>query len=259
MIEFIKKICFRVLGMKSYLRILHRGFFILFDSGWLRSNYIYKYHYFVKHLIQPGDVVVDLGANLGYYTRIFCRLLKGKGKVIAIEPVKPFYETVAWATSSYPNKTLYNYALGLKDDTITLSTPGEYGYLRAGLSHVVNEETQSSDFVFEAKMKRASELLGNESRIDYIKCDIEGYEEFVLPEMRAVIEKHQPVLQIESWGKHLEVVQQMMNELNYRRYSVYKGKLILEFDNDIEHGDYLFLPSGKEATILQTLKAKGLA
>ncbi|MBK7763020.1 MAG: FkbM family methyltransferase [Bacteroidetes bacterium] len=259
MITFIKKIIYRILGMKAYLRALHSSFFILFDTGFLKSNFIYKYHYFVKHLIKPNDVIVDLGANLGYYTKIFCRLTNEQGKVIAIEPVKPFFDTVAWSVKNYKQAILFNHALGLEQKMITLSTPKEYGYLRAGLSHVEENPTLADNFVFESEMVKGSELLKNFDRINYIKCDIEGYEEFVLPEIKEIIRKHQPILQIESWGKHLEVVEAMMKDLGYSMHSVYKNKLIENFDNNIEHGDYIFLPAGRKSDILSNLKTKGLA
>jgi len=37
-------------------------------------------------LIAPGDVCLDIGANIGYYSVLFSNLVGPKGKVIAIEP-----------------------------------------------------------------------------------------------------------------------------------------------------------------------------
>ena len=39
-----------------------------------------------ERLIDPGSVVVDVGANIGYFTLLFSKLVGKKGRVIAIEP-----------------------------------------------------------------------------------------------------------------------------------------------------------------------------
>lgn len=41
---------------------------------------------FVKSFLRPGMNVVDIGANLGYFTTLFASLVTAEGKVIAFEP-----------------------------------------------------------------------------------------------------------------------------------------------------------------------------
>ncbi len=41
----------------------------------------------VKQTIRPGDIVLDIGANIGYYTLIFAKLTGKQGKVFAFEPI----------------------------------------------------------------------------------------------------------------------------------------------------------------------------
>lgn len=112
----------------------------------------------------------------------------------AVEPVKDFFNTLKWATRRSNNVTLYNYALGAEEKEVTLETPGKYGYLRTGLAHISSENEKSkAEFTFKASMKKASILFIDLPKLDFIKCDIEGYEEIVLPEMQPVLEKFNPL------------------------------------------------------------------
>ncbi len=40
----------------------------------------------IKSILVPGDTVVDIGANLGWYTVVMARLVGGEGRVVAFEP-----------------------------------------------------------------------------------------------------------------------------------------------------------------------------
>jgi FkbM family methyltransferase len=242
MVNSIKKLIYKSLGQAQYLKTLHRLFFIAYKSGYLKKDPVYKYHYYVRNLIKPGDTVVDLGGNLGYFTRIFAGLVPN-GKVVSIEPVVPFFKTLQWATKGFNNVTLYNYALGTEEKNIQMSVPKNYGYLRTGLASVADHgEDASEHYLFDVQMKRASQLLSSLPKINYIKCDIEGYEEFVLPEMKHILEKHKPILQIETWGDHKKVVDDLMLSLGYEKYNLQEGVLQKLGAHDSAYGDYIFMP-----------------
>ncbi|MGY8913518.1 MAG: FkbM family methyltransferase [Flavobacteriales bacterium] len=42
----------------------------------------------VVELLSPNDFVIDVGANIGYYTVLFSKLIGSRGKIIALEPDK---------------------------------------------------------------------------------------------------------------------------------------------------------------------------
>ena len=41
----------------------------------------------IKKLVEPGDFVVDLGANIGWYSNVLSGLVGDQGKVFSIEPI----------------------------------------------------------------------------------------------------------------------------------------------------------------------------
>ncbi len=49
---------------------------------------------FVKAELQPGDVAVDIGANIGYYALLFATLVAPHGRVVAFEPVPFLYDAL---------------------------------------------------------------------------------------------------------------------------------------------------------------------
>ncbi len=246
MIKQIKRFLFLVLGLPNYLKLLHFTFVKLYQSQLLKGNENYKFNYFVKHLIQKGDVVIDIGANLGYFSSIFAKLTGTSGKVICIEPVKPFFETLQWGLKKYPNCTIYNYALGTEKKSVELVLPKLDGVFRTGLPHIPSDESEKKDsYIFETQMVIGSELLINLSKIDYIKCDIEGYEEYVIPEIRCIFNKFRPILQIETWGTHKPVVMKLMKELDYNAYTLHKDRLVFDEKGELHEGDILFVPTEK--------------
>lgn len=246
----LKKLLYRILSEKQYLRLLHRSFYLLYDLGLLKGNPKFKYHYAVKKLIKPEFTVVDIGANLGYFSKNFARLAN-RGKVISIEPVPQFFDTLDHFMRKFKNSVRYNVALGKEEGSITMVLPKTNGMIRTGLPHIAeSEEEKKQHDTREVKVVKGSELLNALERLDYIKCDIEGYELNVFTEIRPVIEKFRPNIQIEIDEKNLSEMLELFKELKYRQYGIANGKLIQEDGTQKEQGDYFFVPEEKVAPLL---------
>lgn len=247
----IKRFLFRLLGEEQYLKLLNKSFFFLYHTGFLKLNSEYRYHYFVKKLIRPGDTVVDIGANLGYFTKLFSQWTGNSGKVIAFEPVPLYNRVIRWCTRNQNNIVLYPYALGKEEKKIFLVTPDHFGYLRTGLPHVYDEaggkDISEYEFSFEAEMKKAADFFESFEKIDFLKCDIEGYEEVVIPEIIATLEKLKPVIQIETWGTHKPVVEKYMADAGFEKYYLAGNRLkkAVAGEND-PPGDLIFIHKEKK-------------
>jgi FkbM family methyltransferase len=254
MIYRLKKILQSLLPKRIYLKVMHIGFRFAFQFGFLKNNYIYKYHYFAHKLINKGDTVLDIGANLGYYSYIFSKLIGNNGKLVSVEPVPPFFDTLQWALKGKTNCIQHHTALGNTNETIEMFIPTKNGFFNTGLAHVPEAgEDKTNGISYKVPVNKASELFSIVEKIDFIKCDIEGYEEVVIPEMIALIKKHLPILQIETWGKHKDVIFETLTAIGYNNYSLYQGKLVQDFDINIEYGDFLFVHQSKAAEKLKGL------
>ena len=256
--NYLRKLIFRILGVNGYLTIVRKSFFIAFKSGFLKNKPAIKWHYFVSNLIHEGDTVIDIGANLGYFSDSFCRLVGKTGKVYSVEPVAPFKKQLEKQLSWATNSTIYNYALGSENnDTIVLGMPPqvrELGYMRTGLPSILHGDDQKPDGVntFAAQLRKGSELFAHLDKIDYLKIDIEGYEWVVFQEMKNLLADKKPLIQAECWGENFEQVRNFFQELGYTAYKLEQGKLLLVDSLPKETwgaDDTLFVPKEKMGKI----------
>ncbi len=258
MIFYIKKLLFKILRPTSYLKTLHTGFYAMFDLGLLKNDARFKYHYMVKNIIQPTDTVVDIGANLGYFSKNFARLTP-KGKLISIEPIPLFFNVLKWAMKGFKHVTLYNYALGTEPGTVTMVMPESKGMIRTGLPHIAeSEEEKQLHKTQEVELVQGSKLLENLEQLNYLKCDIEGFEKIVLPELTPVLAKHQPIVQIEIGPDNEAEMITFFDQLGYKQYGIKDFKIVRENGLQQEQGDFLFVHATKVAAFENSMKSKKL-
>jgi len=216
----IKSILITLLGRKRYLQLTSKVFLLYFKNGLLKTNPAYRTHYFVRNLIKEGQTVIDIGANLGYFSTEFARLVGGNGHVYSVEPIQLYRSILIENLRTFPQTKILPYALGETEGTISMGLPFADQH-RHGLMKVLsNEEKAKAPEVFEVELKHPSKLFGQLAEIHYLKCDIEGYEVPVLPAMKDVIARHMPILQVETDGENKKILHRMFNELGYQLYYV---------------------------------------
>src|SRR5437870_2877368 len=76
----------------------------------------------IQYLVRPGDVVLDIGAHIGYYTTLLSQLVGVHGKVVAFEPDPTNFTLLQQnvARIACTNVTLYNLALSDRNGTVAL-------------------------------------------------------------------------------------------------------------------------------------------
>ena len=220
--QALQRFLFKILGPARYLQWTSRAFFVAYDRGRLRDDPTYYCHYWVPRFVHPGDTVIDIGANLGYYSVLFARRVGERGRVYSVEPVPLFREVLRRNTRIFPQVDILPYALGAEAGTVRLGTPRTAGKFRHGLTHVIDGAAAESAYAatFEAEMRVPTELFAALDRLDYLKMDVEGYEIVILPELLPLIRRFRPVLQIETPFADRSTIFTLLQAENYQAYHV---------------------------------------
>lgn len=224
----IKKVVLATLGEKRYLSLLGNVFQRLYRTGWLGKEY--KDIYFLRQFIREGDFCVDIGAHLGYYTLELGRLVKGSGKVYAIEPMSKFNRVIESLIKKYDmsNVTLYKMALGGDSDFVEMGIP-EVGHMKKFAYARVMESSPFLHFVESEKVKNESgdHLFRELPRLDYIKCDVEGLEFQVFSSFLQTLKKHHPIVLCEIGNEKIGVqLFELLKPLGYELFRLDNGRLL---------------------------------
>ena len=87
----LRALLLKSLGHSRYLELVSDIYIRLIKAGFLKSKY--PELFYLKEIIKPGFICMDIGANVGYYS-VFLSQYSGKeGRVYAVEPVPLFANT----------------------------------------------------------------------------------------------------------------------------------------------------------------------
>ncbi len=242
--NFIKRILFKVLGLEGYLSLISKVFLFLYRRNLLKNKKEFECHYYVKNLIKNGDTVIDLGANLGYYSSIFANLVGETGEIYSVEPVYEFRKILTKNTLKHSNIKIIPYALGASDNIkVKMGVPKTSSYFSHGRTRIINDtEAENACKEFETTMFRPETVFNDLAKLDYIKCDVEGYERIIIPEMLPIIEKFKPTLQIETSNESKKLLWNMLTKIGYNVYYISKSqKIKLNTADQVSEGDLFFV------------------
>jgi len=141
---------------------------------------------FVKHRV----TALDIGANVGLWSRDLCQHFD---RVIAVEPVAEFQQCLKLNVPAQ-NLEILPIALGAEDTQIEMIVTQH----NTGHTHV---DTASMGTGTIAMHKLDSLTL---PRLDYVKIDCEGYENYILTGAEQTLLKDKPIIVIED-KKHQDV------------------------------------------------------
>ncbi len=164
------------------------------------------------HFVQPGAIVLDVGANIGAHTVPLAQLVGPGGVVVAFEPQPVLHQILCanLALNSIPNTLTHAMALGDRQGSCQIP------FLDYASSF--NFGGVSMDMVKEGETVPMGTLDAfHLQRIDFIKLDVEGFESKVLKGGTKTIDRCRPVIYLENdrAEKSANLIQ-LLFEMGYR-------------------------------------------
>ncbi len=200
--NMIKKL-FQKTALLAYKLVVSTGFL---STGIGRRFYIYTYYRYkaiyepsIDHLsgrVNSGEHILDIGANIGFFTVKFAKWVSGGGRVIAIEPEPANIKTLEMvlARDGVRNVDIIKAAAAEKDGSLLLSlnplNPADH---RLGESGIVIQAMTIDSLLQETGWPVVS----------FIKIDVQGAEPRVLAGAKETISRFKPTFLIEIDDKAL--------------------------------------------------------
>lgn len=189
---------------------------------------------FVRHLLEPGMNVIDIGANYGCYALSMAKCIGNHGKLWAFEPAgkTAAYLARGIAANNLENISLRRTALSSHagtaqlniEENAELNSLSENNSSAGGIPETVTLET----------LDQLHEIFSDVS-IDFIKMDAEGEEVRILEGGEAFFADHSPLVMFEL--RHGDIVNEGLinkfSDYGYRTYTLIPGlDILIPFDPD---------------------------
>lgn len=179
----------------------------------------------LRSVLKPGDVFLDIGANVGYFSLLASSIVGAQGKVLAFEPnpdnVQLIYASLLHNRSA--NVVVFPYAASDAAAILRFVTVGSNG-------GVVTPHAAAQDHSLLVQSAILDEVLQHEPRIDVVKMDIEAHEPAALRGMAAILARHRPrlVTEFHPWAMRLNNAEAPEDYLRQLTGQGYRLSVILE-------------------------------
>ncbi len=199
---------------------------------------------YLRSVIKPGMNIVDVGANIGYYTAQFAQATGEQGRVIAIEPA-PINQQFLKRTielNGFENVAVHPVALSAEEGEVDLHLSsdnfGDHRIYNSGKADRGRKTVRVRTTTLEQILQEE-----NIDRVDLIKIDIQGAEVLALPGMTSTLAANENVIMLtEFWpegmrragGDAMQFLTTLADELNMNIHRLTDGTPALEPVTDLD-------------------------
>lgn len=164
--------------------------------------------------VKPGQLVLDIGANIGAHTLVFSKAVGPQGLVFAFEPQRLSFQTLCanMALNGITNAACYYKAVGEDIRNIRVPYLDPYAELNFGGLSLKDQQTGEP-------VEQISIDCLNLNECHFMKIDVEGMECQVLRGAKETIGRHRPILYVENdREEQSEELIRLIASMKYRLY-----------------------------------------
>jgi FkbM family methyltransferase len=184
---------------------------------------------FFKKFIKKGDLVIDIGANIGDTTVPMALAAGSSGITLGFDPnpyVYKILEINASLNREKQNIVPLLYAITVKDEDFYYVS-SEASFSNGAISPTKN--SAHGKFIFPNKIQGVNLLVlleqkysENLKKFSFIKIDTEGYDKEIIKSISGLIEKYKPTIVAESFGDSTpEEKTELYNVISQHGYEIF--------------------------------------
>ena len=179
----------------------------------------------IINTLPNNAVIVDGGANIGFFTVPVAHLTQGRGtRIISFEPQRQLFQALSGslALNGYEHVYLHNCGLGQEPGVAQLpvvdySVAQDFGTVQISNNTTVQEDPWMHNQVVNITSIDDMALPG----LDFFKLDVEGYEVPALRGAQETIKQHRPWIWVEYFITGADTIKQALSDLeNYSFFIV---------------------------------------
>lgn len=186
----------------------------------------------MQEFVEPNDVLLEAGANIGYYVLLEASLLGGEGKIYAVEPepnnISMLKRNVAL---NKLNKLVQINHMAFSDKKGKLPL---YLTREANLHSFIKPRHENYKTVL-IKMDSIDKFIEKRRNINFIRMDIEGYECKVIDGMKKFLKKKGPLKLFIELHPHLVSKGDMVKLLTTLKKSGFEIYKLISHDNALRN------------------------
>jgi FkbM family methyltransferase len=202
-------------------------------SIWLRGRYGAPIEVHLRSTLRPGDIFVDIGANIGYFSIIASELVGAGGKIYAFEPNQDAFallkksikmnqitniECMPFAAGAKSGVVQFNHTRNISRSFLDATTPSQ---------RENSQDKQAVRAKYAVQVVRLDDYIKIEEskRVRMVKIDAEGFDYYVLQGAVRLLSGRKPDVIIEvqdqtlnKYGHNPEDIFDLLYPLGYKAY-----------------------------------------